>query len=128
MALTTIAELEKRLGEEVGSLTGEELARAEEAIEDASVIVQSFGRRSWTDSEGDNPAPPIAVVITLRLAKRIYLNPDENRWEQLGDLTQGKADPTNLLTDDEKTLIQEAAGIARGVYSVRTPSGYVAEG
>lgn len=124
MALTTVAELEKRLGEPEGSLSGEDLARAQTAVDDASVIVQSIGRASWTDASGDNPAPPIAVVVALRLAKRIYLNPDENRWEQLGDLTQGKADPTNLLTDDEKDLVRKSAGVSLGAYSVRTPSAY----
>lgn len=124
MALATVAELEARIGEPAGSLVGEDLARATAALEDASTVIQTVGRESWTDSEGDNPAPAIAVVVTLRLAKRIYLNPEDNRWEQIGDLTQGKADPTSLLTQEEQALVRQAADVSYSVYTTGTPSAY----
>jgi len=124
MALATVAELETRLGVPVGSLAGEELARAQAALNDASELVLTAGRSSWTDAEGATPAPPVVVVVVLRLAKRIYQNPDEYTWAQMGDFAYTRRDAGGLLTDSELALIRQAAGVADGAYSVATPSAY----
>src|SRR5690606_38074466 len=119
-ALATVAQLEARLGVPAGSLAEEDLARASAALDDASAIGAAAGR----SSRDEDTAPDIVRVVTLRVALRIYNTPQENRWEQIGDFTQGKAAPTNGLTAEEKALVEEAAGISRGVYDVRTPSAY----
>jgi len=119
--LATVAELERRLGVPEGSLSGEELARAEAALEDASALVRTAGRQSWTDATGENPAPEIVVIVTLRLAKRIYQNPEELRSAQLGDYSYQRANADGLLTAAELALVREAAGIVDSAFSVRTP-------
>lgn len=115
--LASVAQLEARLGEPVGSLTGEDLARATTVLEDASVIVRSVGRGSWTMDD----APPEAVLVTLRLARRFWDNPEELSYELLGDHATSRRGSDVFLTFDERALVASVAGVSAGVYSVRTP-------
>lgn len=120
MALATVAQLEVKLRVPVGSLAGVELAAANDALEEASTYVLVKGNPSWTDVT----VPDIARIVTVRVAKRIYDNPDEKSRENLGDYGYSKANAEAFLTAGEIALVEQAAGFSYGVYSVATPSAY----
>lgn len=117
--LASVADLEARLGVPAGSLAGEDLARATAALEDASLIVAAYGDPAWTDAT----IPGIARVVVLRLARRIWDNPESLTYEALGDHTVSRAQAGTFLTPEERALVAGAAGSTgnSGVYSVHTP-------
>lgn len=115
--LATVAEFEARLGAPEGSLTGEDLARAQAALEDASAVVLSIGDPEWTEAT----VPAAARVVVLRLARRLWENPEGNVQETLGDHTVTRAAAGAFLTPDERGLVMTAAGFSPGAYSVGTP-------
>jgi len=115
--LATVGQFEARLGVPTGSLEGEDLARATAVLEDASAVVQRTGLDTWTDET----VPEVARVVTLRLARRMWENPEGLSYEAIGDHTVSRADAYALLTEEERALVQDAAGFTQSVYSVRTP-------
>lgn len=121
MMLASVAQLEARLGEPVGSLAGEDLARATAALEDASAIVLTVGLPTWTDAAGANPAPATVQIVALRLARRFWDNPEGLAYEAMGDRTVSRKAADSFLTVEERALVLEAAGFSTGVYSVGTP-------
>lgn len=117
MPLASVAQLEARLGEPVGSLAGEDLARATAALDDASAIVLRVGDPAWTDAT----IPDVARVVVLRLARRFWDNPEGLSYEAIGDHTVSRTAANTFLTPDERALLLDAAGYPQGVYSVGTP-------
>jgi hypothetical protein len=117
-----VSDLETRLGLEVGSLAGIDLARAQAALDDVSALVrdESAGR-TWLDDTGAAAPPPGIKVVTIQAAMRVYNNPDNYTSESVGDYSyQREQGTTSLyLTDDEKLAVQKsmAAAGASGVWS-----------
>lgn len=127
--LATIAGLETRIGLEVGSLQGSDLARAQAALDDVSALVRAEAGQNWL-SEAHNTttvtAPPQVVAVVIRAAIREFKNPDGFQTEQLGDYSYRTENTSGVyLTEDEKTIIRKAAGLgSAGLWTVRTPSQY----
>lgn len=124
-ALADVSALELRLGLEIGTLQGADLARASAALDDASALVRAEASKTWLD--GDTVTAPAQVVtIVVKAALREYRNPDGFTSEQLGDYSY-RTDQTGgvYLTDDERRIVRAAAGASgHGVWSPRTPSAY----
>lgn len=95
----------------------EDLAKA--ALEDASVLVRTYGLESWTAAS----APPIAIMLTLKAAARFMNNPmlleqargadETNQWGS------GNANGVHLQPD-EIALLRDHRKMDRGVVSVPT--------
>lgn len=115
--LATVNDFEARLGVPADSLEAEDLARAEAVLADASAVVASIGLPSWTEGT----VPEVARVVVLRLARKLWENPEGVSYEALGDHTVSRAAARQLLTEDERDLVMDAAGFSTGVYSIRTP-------
>lgn len=106
--------------------TGRELARAEEALNDASTEVRFVAREDWVDDADELvEVPPIVVKTTLECAIRAFLNPpDGTRQEVLGDHSVTvDARQGVYLTEDEKAKVRAAAAgdaTPSGVWTLRT--------
>lgn len=116
--LATLAELKVRLEFEIDP--GEHLeSLAESALEDASILVRTYGVSSWTV----DTAPPIAVMLTLKAAARFMNNPmavdlargadEQNTW------SEGNSDGVHLRPG-EIALLREHRKEDRGFISVPT--------
>lgn len=121
-----VSALERRLGLDVGSLVGTERARAEEALVDAAVLVlaevPAAKATAWTAD-----APAVAVLVTLKAARREFENPRGMSNEALGEHSVGLTDTSGVyLTGREVAQVRRAAtGRTRGfVGTLRTPSEY----
>jgi hypothetical protein len=118
--LATVDQLEARLGVPAGSLAGEDLARAQAVLDDASTIVLMIGDPGWTDADGAKPAPGVVQVVVLRLARRFWDNPEGLAYEALGDHTVSHTALGGFLTDAERALVMGAAGYPQLSFSVET--------
>lgn len=121
-----VSSLEKRLGLPVGTLDEEDLARAEEALDDATTLALAEVNETkailWTVD-----APKIVTLIVLKAAKREFENPRGMESESLGEHSVGGLDTTGVyLKRSEIAQIRRAASGRSGgfVGSIRTPSGY----
>ncbi|WIC90157.1 head-to-tail adaptor [Arthrobacter phage VroomVroom] len=121
-----VSSLEKRLGLPVGTLDEEDLARAEEALDDATTLALAEVNETkailWTVD-----APKIVTLVVLKAAKREFENPRGMESESLGEHSVGGLDTTGVyLKRSEIAQIRRAASGRSGgfVGSVRTPSGY----
>lgn len=125
-ALATIAAIETRLGLEIGSLQGADLARANAALDDASALVRAEAGKPWITEEGIVIAPPEVITIVIKASIREFKNPDGFSTEQLGDYSYRTENTGGVyLTDEERRIIRNASGSgAHGVWSPRTPSAY----
>jgi hypothetical protein len=136
-ALSTVAAMEVRLGLEVGSLAGADLARAETSLEDASTLIRTVARRNWVDASGElSGVPDVVATICTRAAIRDYRNPDGVGNEALGQgaysYSYAEGQATLALTDDEVAQIRDAANAPdpdnpnawTGTGSVATPSAF----
>jgi hypothetical protein len=126
-ALATVADLEVRLGVDVGSLAGADLARAEAALADVSAVVREEAGKTWVDDDDVTiTAPASALAVVYAASLRIYRNPDGFVSENLGgSYSYSYGDSEAILTDTERALIRKAATASTGgVLSVVTPSAY----
>ncbi len=141
--LATVASMESRLGLTPGSLSGADLQRAEDALDDASILVRA---EAATVSPGTTflaidgvtiDAPDVIVTIARRVALRQYRNPDGYSSEGMGGgaYTYRYADDETsaYLTDREAAQIRQAVSVMGGARrnfsgSARTPSAYEAPG
>ncbi|QOP65137.1 head-tail adaptor Ad1 [Arthrobacter phage Phives] len=121
-----VSSLERRLGLPEGSLEGEDLARAQEALDDAATLalaeVPATKAALWAAD-----APKVVVLVVLKAARREFENPRGMASESLGEHTVGLTDTSGVyLTAREIAQIKRAAtGRAGGfVGTVRTPSAY----
>jgi hypothetical protein len=119
-ALASVAALEKRLGIEVGTLTGVDLGRAEGDLEDASNLVRGETGKDWI-TDGNPVAPAPLVTVVLRAAKRCYRNPDEFSSESEEGYTWRREDDavTPYLTETEVRLCQRYRSDS-GLHTVAT--------
>lgn len=111
--LATVAALEARLGT---TLTGADLARAEQALSSASARARAAGL-PWPNPE---TVPPVVAEIVLDAAERYVRNPDGYRAEMLASYQYQRpaSEPTGLrLSDAEIEELQGFAGL-RGIQSV----------
>lgn len=121
-----VAHLEARLGLAVGTLDGEDLARAEAALDDAAVLAIAeagivAGERWIVD------APKVVSLVILKAARREYENPRGVNQETQGDHSIGLSETSGVyLTPREVAQLRRAAfgGTGRFVGSIRTPSAY----
>ncbi|UIW13492.1 head-tail adaptor Ad1 [Arthrobacter phage Lizalica] len=121
-----VSSLERRLGLPEGALEGEDLARAQEALDDAATLalaeVSETKATAWTAD-----APKVVVLVVLKAARREFENPRGMESESLGEHTVGLTDTSGVyLTAREIAQIKRAAtGRSAGfVGTVRTPSAY----
>ncbi|GAA0627314.1 hypothetical protein HPO96_36965 [Kribbella sandramycini] len=134
-ALSTVAAMEVRMGLEVGSLSGADLARAQTSLDDASTLIRTVAKRNWVDAGGSlDDVPDVVATICTRAAIRDYRNPDGVSNEALGQgaysYTYAEGQSTIYLTEDEVDLIREAANAPdpenpnawTGTGSIRTPA------
>lgn len=109
---------EARIGVPVGSLAGTDLARAEACLEDARQLV--------TAAAGDDigePANPVAVAITLNVAKRAYLNPSGVVSETVGpySVRYGDDSPNGIyLTEAELAALHRLGARHPGIGVIET--------
>jgi hypothetical protein len=106
--------LERRLGMEAGSLTGVDLARATDALDDAATLVLAEIPKSlvpaWTAD-----APKVAVLVALKAARREFENPRGMDQESLGEHSVGLTDTSGVyLTGREVAQVRRAASGRRG--------------
>lgn len=98
-----------------------ENTRAEAALFDASTAVRAFARTSWVvDGELVADVPDIVVVVTLRAARRLYVNPDMVRQESLADHSATFGGELAILTDDDKRDISSALDHPPGLWTLGT--------
>lgn len=120
-----VASLERRLGVDEGSLDGVDLARAEEALLDATALalaeVSPARATTWTAS-----APAVVATVILKAARREYENPQGFRQQGVGEVSASVDVASGVyLTASEVAQIKRAAGAGSGfVGTVRTPSAY----
>ncbi len=121
----TLADLERRLGVEEGSLDGVDRARAQAALDDAvalaSAEVPNFILERWATS-----SPSVASVVVLKAARREFENPRGYVSATAGDVGGRVETATGVyLTREEITQLKRAAGLRTGrVGSVYTPASY----
>lgn len=117
--LASVADLEKRLRKEVGSLSGADLQAAETAIDDASVLVLAEGNPDWTSLT----IPDVAKRVVIKVAIRQYRNPDGFSTEAMGggaySYRYADDETSAYLTENEVGIIQRAAAAESD-----TPSGF----
>lgn len=121
-----VSSLEARLGLPAGTLTGEDLVRAEAALDDAATLalaeVSEKKAAVWIED-----APKVVLLVVLKAARREFENPRGLENESLGEHTVGLTDTSGVyLTGREIAQIRRAAiGRSGGfVGTVRTPSAY----
>ncbi|USL85084.1 hypothetical protein [Arthrobacter phage SWEP2] len=121
-----VALLEARLGVPAGTLEGEDLVRAQAALDDAATLalaeVSDTKAAAWTLD-----APKVVVLVVLKAARREYENPRGLEQESLGEHSVGLTDTSGVyLTAREVAQIRRASSGRRGgwVGSVRIQSGY----
>lgn len=115
-----VAALEARLGLPSGTLTDEDKARAEAALDDAATLalaeVSAATADAWTLD-----APKVVVLVVLKAARREYENPRGLSSEGLGEHSVGLTDTSGVyLTDREVAQIRRAATGRSGGYGVGT--------
>lgn len=107
-ALADLDDLVIRLG---GELDDAETARAQAALDDASTEVRFVAREDWVDDDEElTDVPDIVVKVTLAVALRGFLNPDDGtRQETLGDHSKTTDRGGIYLTEEEKAKVRAAA-------------------
>ena len=104
-----VALLERRLGIPEGSLAGEDLARAQDALDDAATLVLAEVS-TVTATAWETDAPKVAVLVALKAARREYENPRGISSEGLGEHSVGLTDTSGVyLTAREVAQIKRAA-------------------
>ena len=121
-----VSELERRLGLPVGDLIGEDKARAEDALTDATTTALAEVPRNianlWLAD-----APAIVRLVILKAARREYENPQGLETESLGEHSIAGMETSGVyLTPREISQIKRAATGRLGGFTgtIRTPSAY----
>lgn len=121
-----VSALERRLRVEEGSLEGEDLAAAEDALDDATALVLAEVSAKRAETWRVN-APDVVRLVVLKAARREFENPQGIAQETLGDHTIGNTETSGVfLTSRELAQIRRAATGRSGGFlgTVRTPSAY----
>lgn len=110
MSLPPLADLNALKVRIPGGVDSADENRAMAALEDASAEVRHAAERTWVDSNGDLDDPPdIAVRITLRVAKALFLNPHDYRSEQIGEYAY-QMPSGGMLTEWERQQLTQLSG------------------
>ena len=108
--------LERRLGLAEGSLAGEDLARGQDALDDASTLVLAEVPAT-TAALWEVDAPKVAVLVALKAARREFENPRGMTTESLGEHSVGLSDTSGVyLTAREVAQIRRAASGRTGSF------------
>jgi hypothetical protein len=116
-----LGELERRLGIAPGTLTGDDKARAEAALDDATVLALAEAPASLAAS-WSAAAPGVVALVVLKAARREFDNPRGLASESLGEHSVGLSETSGVyLTGREIAQVRRAATGRRGgfVGSVR---------
>lgn len=121
-----VSALERRLRVEEGSLDGEDLAAAEDALADATALVlaevSATRATAWKTD-----VPDVVRLVVLKAARREFENPQGIAQETLGDHTIGNSETSGVyLTAREIAQVRRAATGRSGGFlgTIRTPSAY----
>lgn len=116
--LASLDDLEVRLPDHI---EGNDVARAEAALIDASALVRTEAGKTWANDDGDElvDVPDIIVTITVAVARRGFLNPEGYQQETSGDHTVMLSSSIYLL-DDEKALIATTTTSTSGLFTIST--------
>jgi hypothetical protein len=120
-----VSALETRLGLPHNTLDGEDKARAEAALEDATTLALAEVSDSKATVWQSN-APGVVALVILKAARREYDNPEGFAQESLADhsVTLGESSGV-YLTGREIAQIRRAASGRRGFTgSIYVPSAY----
>jgi hypothetical protein len=121
-----VSALERRLRVEEGSLEGEDLAAAEDALEDATALVLAEVSTKRAEAWRVN-VPDVVRLVVLKAARREFENPQGIAQETLGDHTIGNTETSGVfLTSRELAQIRRAATGRTGGFlgTIRTPSAF----
>lgn len=123
--LAPVSAMETRLGLTAGALSGADLVRAGDALEDASALVRLYSGKDWTP----DLCPAALVTVTLQAALRTYRNPDAYSGENFGGAYAYTIKDTGVtLTGNEIATCERVGRAARtlksNVGTVRIRSGY----
>lgn len=121
-----LSALESRLGLLPGTLQDEDRARAEDALEDATTLVEAEIPTSLA-AEWEVDAPKVVRLVVLKAARREFENPRGLENESLGEHSAGFSETSGVyLTGREIAQVRRAATGRSGgfVGTVRTPSAY----
>lgn len=124
-----VASLERRLGVPEGSLEDVDLARAQDALEDAATLALAEVPEA-TAAAWELDAPKVVALVVLKAARREYENPRGLDTETLGEHSVGITETSGAyLTGRELAQIRRAATGRRGgfVGTVRIRSPYSEE-
>lgn len=104
-SLATLEELEARIP---GGIPTADEARAQAALDDASVLIRAAAGTDWA---GSTP-PAVAKMVCLSAARRSFINPDAVRSQQLDGygVTFSSSSPDVYLTKEERRLIRGSVG------------------
>jgi len=125
--------MEARLGLDTGSMAGNDLVRAQNALADASALIRAESSDLTWVAEDDTTitAPDDVIVVALQSALRVYRNPDGYTGESVGDYSyqfgQAHGSVDVYLNAEEKALIHAAVDRVQGrgfTGSIGTPSAY----
>lgn len=111
-ALAAIADIETRLGLDLGSIDGNDYLRAQAVLDDASALVRAEARVDWVDVNNMPVPPPAVKTVVIMAAVRGYRNPDGVASENLGGAYFYQLAPDQIsvyLTDGEKDIVRKAA-------------------
>lgn len=116
--LASLEDLQARLPETIGDV---DEPRAEAALQDASALVRAEAGTTWTtNGELDADVPDIIVTVTLAVARRAYLNPEEARQATIGGYSVTYGPGGTFLTEDEKQLVASIASKQTGLWTIDT--------
>lgn len=128
--LASVSDLEIRIGQPVGSLAGEDLARAEQALDHVSSLIRQVAGLSWVE-DGESVAPHAVQAVCVRAVARTYYNPEVMQTENFAgaySYSKTQADQQGYLDERELNIVRKAArddgGLSGSVVSIRTPSAY----
>jgi hypothetical protein len=123
--LAPVSAMETRLGLAAGALSGADLARAGDALADASTLVRLYSGKDWTPEL----CPAALVTVTVQAALRAYRNPEGYTGENFGGAYAYTTKETGVgLTADEVATCERVGKATRTLYShfnsVRVRSAY----
>lgn len=127
-AFVTLDDLDERLPGGVG----DDVARAQAALEDAAALIRTETGKAYIDAQGALDLPSgddgwradALRRVNLSAAIRALANPEGVTQEQIGNYSYqvGNASPDVFLTASEKRAVKRAAG-QLGLASVSTTRG-----
>lgn len=104
-------------------------AFAQEVLEKSSNLVRDIAQQPTWEIGGDNPAPFRARLLVLKVARRTYVNPDQEIASTTGPISSRVADEAAMalsLSDEEVAYLQglaPGADASDGLWIMRNTGG-----